>query len=111
MRKSHVAVSCRIILSILILAFFVIYGAAAADICDIQVPCTETPSLISPSSPDSAATSICVYHFYGNGCPHCARIQPFIDEMSAKYPQIQVKSFEIYFNGSNQEMYRDFVAR
>jgi len=31
--------------------------------------------------------------------------------MSAKYSQIQVKSFEIYFNGSNQEMYRDFVAR
>ena len=111
MRKSHFTVSCRIILCTLILAFFVLSGAAAADVCDIQVPCTETPSLISPSSSDGVTTSICVYHFYGNGCPHCARIQPFIDEMSAKYPQIQVKSFEIYFNGSNQEMYRDFVAR
>jgi len=111
MRKSHVAVSCRIILCILLLAFFVNSGAAAADVCDIQVPCNETPSLISPLSSDGITASICVYHFYGNGCPHCARIQPFIDEMSAKYPQIQVKSFEIYFNGSNQEMYRDFVAR
>jgi cytochrome c biogenesis protein CcdA len=95
----------------LILAFFALSGAAAADVCDIQAPCIETPSLISPSSSDSGTTLICVYHFYGNGCPHCARIQPFIDEMSAKYPQIQIKSFEIYFNGSNQEMYRDFVAR
>ena len=111
MRISHVAVSCRIILCTLILAFFVLSGAGAADVCDIQAPCTEQPSLISPSSPDGVTASLCVYHFYGNGCPHCARIQPFIDEMSAKYPQIQVKSLEIYFNASNQAMYRDFVAR
>ncbi len=111
MRKSHVAVSYRIILCTFVLAFFVLSGVAAVDVCDIQAPCTETTSLISPSSSDGVTTSVCVYHFYGNGCPHCARIQPFIDEMSAKYPQIQVKSFEIYFNGSNQEMYRDFVAR
>lgn len=111
MRISHFAVSFRIIFCTLILAFFILSGAAAADVCDIQAPCTEPSSLISPSSSDGVAASLCVYHFYGNGCPHCARIQPFIDEMSAKYPQIQIKSFEIYFNGSNQVMYRDFVAR
>lgn len=106
----HRAASCRMF-CIVILVFFAISGAAAVDVCDIQVSCTEIPSQISPSSSDSVTQSICVYHFYGNGCPHCARIQPFINEMSAKYPQIQVKSLEIYFNGSNQEMYRDFVAR
>jgi cytochrome c biogenesis protein CcdA/thiol-disulfide isomerase/thioredoxin len=111
MRISHVAVICRIILCTLIIAFFIHPGAAAADVCDIQAPCTETPALVASSSSESVIPSICVYHFYGNGCPHCARIQPFIDEMSAKYPRIQVKSFEIYFNASNQVLYRDFVAR
>jgi len=111
MRILPVVASRRIMLCIIIFAFFAFSGAAAADVCDIQVPCNETPGLISPVSSETNATSICIYHFYGNGCPHCARIQPFIDEMSARYPRIQVKSLEIYFNSSNQEMYRDFVAR
>ena len=111
MRVSHSVDSRRIILCIIVFSFFAFSGAAAADVCDIQIPCNETPGFISPASSETNATSICIYHFYGNGCPHCARIQPFIDEMSARYPRVQVKSLEIYFNSSNQEMYRDFVAR
>jgi cytochrome c biogenesis protein CcdA len=111
MRISQIAVTGRFFLCIIVLAFVAFSGASAADVCDIQAPCTGTPVGLSPFPSNTVGTTVCIYHFYGNGCPHCARIQPFIDEMAAKYPQIQVKSFEIYFNSSNQDLYRDFVAR
>lgn len=111
MRISPVPVRCRIVLCFIILAFFAVPGIAAADVCDIKTPCNETGGLITSTPSVPASGTICIYHFYGDGCPHCARIKPFIDEMASKYPQVQVKSFEIYFNGTNQEMYRDFIAR
>lgn len=111
MRISHVSVLSRIVLCVVLLACIASTGAAATDICDIQVPCTEMPVHPTPPSSTPVSGSLCIYHFYGDGCPHCARLRPFIDEMTAKYPQVQVKSYEIYFNGTHQAMYRDFVAR
>jgi len=48
-----------------------------------------------------ATNSTCIYYFYGNGCPHCARVDPFIDQMASKYPNLEVHKFEIYNNKSN----------
>ena len=31
-------------------------------------------------------TYVDVYFFYGHGCPHCARVEPFLAEMERKYP-------------------------
>jgi cytochrome c biogenesis protein CcdA len=111
MCRLPVAASYRLILWVFILAMVTVSGAAAADICDVQVPCTGTPVLAPTPAAGTGNGTICIYHFYGNGCPHCALIQPFIDEMAAKYPQVQIKSYEIYFNTTNQAMYRDFVSR
>lgn len=111
MRWSYSVVSSRIVLIIILLSFIAGPGGAAADVCDIQVPCSGTPAPDPVSSSGSATGAICAYHFYGDGCPHCARIQPFIDEMAAKYPEVRIKSFEIYFNASNQALYRDFITR
>ncbi len=54
---------------------------------------------------------ICVYLFYGQGCPHCERARPIIDELAVKYPQVQLKTYEIYFNTTNQAMFREFLQR
>lgn len=42
----------------------------------------------------------CVYFFYGIGCPHCAKVEPLINEL-AQRPDVDVKQFEIYYNRSN----------
>ena len=55
--------------------------------------------------------SICIYLFYGQGCPHCERVRPLIDEFAVKYPQVQLKTYEIYFNTTNQVMFREFLER
>ncbi|MEM2713993.1 MAG: cytochrome c biogenesis protein CcdA [Candidatus Pacearchaeota archaeon] len=46
------------------------------------------------------ANATCIYFFYGEGCPHCARVEPFIEALEAKY-NLSVHKFEIYNNRSN----------
>ena len=50
----------------------------------------------------SAANSTCVYFFYGDGCPHCAKVEPVINELEVQsaFP-VDVHRFEVYSNRSN----------
>ncbi|MEW6295181.1 MAG: cytochrome c biogenesis protein CcdA [Candidatus Diapherotrites archaeon] len=43
----------------------------------------------------------CVYFFYGNGCPHCARVEPFLEQLGQKYPELKIEKFEIYNDRQN----------
>lgn len=45
------------------------------------------------------------YLFYGLGCPHCAREKVFLDIMKEKYPEFQVKEFEVYYNRENARLF------
>jgi cytochrome c biogenesis protein CcdA/glutaredoxin len=51
-------------------------------------------------TPGDTSNKTCIYFFYGDGCPHCARVEPFIDEMVQKY-NLSIYSYEIYNNRSN----------
>jgi len=53
----------------------------------------------------------CIYLFYGQGCPHCERVKPVIDALVKKNPQVQLKTYEVYFNTTNQMMFEDFQQR
>jgi cytochrome c biogenesis protein CcdA/glutaredoxin-related protein len=41
--------------------------------------------------------------FYGEGCAHCAKVSPFIEELEKKYNFISVERIETYHNLSNGE--------
>jgi len=43
--------------------------------------------------------------FYGQGCPHCARMQSFLEDMEEKYPELNIQEYEIYFDQDNRELY------
>ncbi len=53
---------------------------------------------------ENSIETIEVYHFYGQGCPHCIKMSPFLDELEEKYP-VEIKKFEIYFNQENRELF------
>jgi cytochrome c biogenesis protein CcdA/thiol-disulfide isomerase/thioredoxin len=36
-----------------------------------------------------------LYFFWGQGCPHCATEKPFLEDMEAKYPDLEVKDFDV----------------
>ncbi|MBN2086844.1 thioredoxin family protein [Candidatus Peregrinibacteria bacterium] len=39
--------------------------------------------------------------YYGNGCPHCAQVEPFIEQMAMKYPNLDIMQYEVYNNKVN----------
>jgi thiol-disulfide isomerase/thioredoxin len=51
--------------------------------------------------------TVCIYFFYGETCPHCAQEKPFLQKMVEKYPEIEVHSFEVYFNKENQKLWEN----
>lgn len=46
-----------------------------------------------------------VYFFWGQGCPHCVAEKAFLETLKEKYPQLEVKSFEVYLNEENRELF------
>ncbi len=47
-----------------------------------------------------------LYFFWGNGCPHCAEAEPFLKELVKKYPQMEVRAYEVWYNDENQALFQ-----
>jgi thiol-disulfide isomerase/thioredoxin len=48
---------------------------------------------------------VSLYFFWGVGCPHCAKAEPFIEKLAAKYPRLRIKSYEVLKNSKNAAVY------
>lgn len=53
-----------------------------------------------------AQNKVEVYFFWGQGCPHCAQEEPFLEKLEEKYPQLEVKDFEVYGSKENLELFK-----
>ncbi len=70
----------------------------------------ETKSSSSEEDVSSApvdGNGLGVYFFYGQGCPHCASVEPFLDKMKHKYP-LQLHAFDIYNDRSSLSAFSDY---
>ena len=46
-----------------------------------------------------------LYFFYGDGCPHCAKEEKFLDELAEKYKYtLNIYRFETWHDGNNKEL-------
>jgi thiol-disulfide isomerase/thioredoxin len=45
--------------------------------------------------------NVTVYFFYGEECPHCHNVMPFLQNLSAKYPDVDFKWLEVWHNQTN----------
>ncbi|MCD6522874.1 MAG: hypothetical protein J7K68_03925 [Candidatus Diapherotrites archaeon] len=52
------------------------------------------------------AYNVTAYFFWGQGCPHCAKEEPFLEQMEAKYPEFHAERFEIYRNTTNRALFK-----
>ncbi len=63
----------------------------------------------SPSRPAQAQGSpdgkIIIYFYWGDGCPHCAEAKPFLADLQQRYPQIELRAFEVWNNPENQNQF------
>ena len=58
------------------------------------------------TSPDNSP----IYYFYGEGCPHCHNIEPFINNLTQKYPDAHIRVLEVWYNQTNQVIYNQVNA-
>lgn len=52
----------------------------------------------------SAENKVNVFFFWGNGCPHCAKEKPFLEQLEKKYKTLKVYKYEVWFDESNQAL-------
>jgi len=49
-----------------------------------------------------------IYFFWGIGCPHCAEEKVFLKKMKEKYPQANIKSYEVWGHSANRNLLKEF---
>lgn len=64
--------------------------------------------LLMPLGAFAESNKTCVYYFYGQGCPHCAKVEEFFKQIEPSYPDLEIHSFEIYNNRTNLLMLHNF---
>lgn len=47
------------------------------------------------------APGVILYFFWGEGCPHCERAKPFLEELQRKYPSLRIDSCEVLNHREN----------
>ncbi len=66
------------------------------------------------SSPKPVAAQegnpVVVYMFWGDGCPHCAAAKPIFEDFADKYPEVELRFFEIYNSAENQQKFIDMAT-
>lgn len=53
---------------------------------------------------------VTIYFFWGDGCPHCAQAKPFLEDLSRRYPPVEVKAFEVYYVQENRDSFARMAA-
>jgi thiol-disulfide isomerase/thioredoxin len=53
---------------------------------------------------------VAIYLFWGQGCPHCARAIPYFERLAETHPEIILRTYEIYHNADNQQLFADMAA-
>ena len=48
-----------------------------------------------------------VYLFRGDGCPHCAKAEEFLDEEYSDNDQVKVYDYEVWYDKDNAELYNE----
>ncbi len=58
---------------------------------------------------DSEKTQI--YFFSSAICPHCTKEREFLEELKKKYPEIEIKEYEVVYNPENKKILEEFYEK
>ncbi len=53
------------------------------------------------AAPGEESSDTVIYFFWGDGCPHCAAAEPFLADLAARYPGVEVRDFEVWYHPEN----------
>src|SRR3989344_787047 len=56
----------------------------------------------------AAEETDCLVYFYGTNCAGCAPANQHLDSLKAKYPTLEIKKFEVYYNRDKARMLENY---
>lgn len=61
-------------------------------------------------TPTPTTQPVIVYFFWGDGCPHCAAEKPFLENLTRRYPVVEVRAFEVWNSPENRDLFYKVAA-
>ncbi|HEY77470.1 MAG TPA: hypothetical protein G4O00_15040 [Thermoflexia bacterium] len=52
--------------------------------------------------PPQSDQPVVIYFFWGDGCPYCAKEEPFLENLARRYPNVEVRAYEVWYDADNQ---------
>ncbi len=49
----------------------------------------------------AGSNKVALYFFWGDGCPHCAKAKPYLEDLGKRIPQLEVRMYEVWHNEEN----------
>lgn len=65
--------------------------------------------VLAADSADSQ-NKVVIYLFWGDGCPHCAEADPFLQELANNNPNIELRKYEVWYVEDNQKLLTQMAA-
>ncbi len=65
--------------------------------------------VLAADSADSQ-NKVVIYLFWGDGCPHCAEADPFLQELANNNPNIELRKYEVWYVEENQKLLTQMAA-
>jgi thiol-disulfide isomerase/thioredoxin len=53
---------------------------------------------------------VVIYLFWGDGCPHCAAAKPFLNGLTQRYPNIELRMYEVWYVDTNRDLLINMAA-
>lgn len=56
------------------------------------------------ANPNRDEAGTVIYFFWGDGCPHCEDEKEYLAKLLEKYPQVELKDYEVWYDQNNQDL-------
>ncbi|GIV64327.1 MAG: membrane protein [Bellilinea sp.] len=51
-----------------------------------------------------------IYMFWGDGCPHCAEAKPYLEGLALRYPWVELRFYEVWYDEGNRALFEKMAA-
>ncbi|MCX7976643.1 MAG: thioredoxin family protein [Bellilinea sp.] len=51
-----------------------------------------------------------IYMFWGDGCPHCAEAKPYLEGLAERYPWVELRFYEVWYNEENRALFEKMAS-
>lgn len=58
----------------------------------------------------SEGQPVVIYFFWGDGCPHCAAAEPFLEELTQRYSNVELRAYEVWYVAENRDLFWRMAA-